>query len=317
MKQSVYLHIGPHKTGTTSLQHYLSHNRTHLSRVGWLYPKTGCPDTSYGHHNFARAVLGRGAFDVGALRREIDNSDCTNVIISSEILSLCRDPTLVVQALDRREVKVVVYCRRQDELLLSMFNERVKRGTFCGSLTAFATNVEKQSRLNHYELCARWAAVFGDDHVLANIYRSTQSIIPDFFQRLGIERDRCTEPPRIHANRSVDPRLIGALRMVGRLRKEGRSDAYCHTMLALIRSFEARLNHGRKYSLMTIKERQDFLARYADSNAKLRDRFARGESFDDPSMTNRDEIKVGENSIHHFLFKYLMSNFEKRLAPSR
>jgi len=312
MRRHLYLHIGPHKTGTTSLQYYLNHNRANLSHSGWLYPKSGCPKTNYGHHEVARSFLGRGRFDIGALRQEIDRTQCGNIVLSSEDLSLCRDPDVIANALSGFDVTIVIFCRRQDELLLSMFNQSVKTGSYCGSLSAFASNLEKNGRLNHYELCKRWAAVFGEDHVIATLYRPDHSVIVDFFGRLGINKDQCADPPRIHANRSVDPRLIGAMKMIRRLGKEGLSNAFCNDMIAIIRSFEPRLNRTRKYSLMNVDERQRFLARYRDSNLKLFDHFIPGESFEDPAMSNRGEIKVGENFVHHLLFKEIISRIAAR-----
>lgn len=316
MRKQLYLHIGPHKTGTTSLQYYLNHNRANLSGRGWLYPKSGCPKTNYGHHEVARSFLGRGRFDISVLRQEIDRTQCRNILLSSEDLSLCRDPDIVANALSGFDVKIVIFLRRQDELLLSMFNQGVKTGSYCGSLPAFASNLEKNGRLNHYELCERWAAVFGEGHVIATLYRPDHSVIVDFFGRLGIDKDRCADPPRIHANRSVDPRLIGAMKMIRKLGKEGLSDTYCNEIIAIIRSFESRLNCNRTYSLMNVEERQRFLARYRDSNLKLFDRFVPGESFEDPAVSNRGEVKVGENFIHHLLFKEIMSQLAARRTQS-
>jgi len=38
---NLYIHIGLHKTGTTSIQNFLTLNENILSKKGYLYPATG------------------------------------------------------------------------------------------------------------------------------------------------------------------------------------------------------------------------------------------------------------------------------------
>jgi hypothetical protein len=41
MKKEIFIHIGDAKTGTSSIQNYLSYNRLELKKKGILYSKTG------------------------------------------------------------------------------------------------------------------------------------------------------------------------------------------------------------------------------------------------------------------------------------
>ena len=41
MTRTLFLHIGSHKTGTTSIQNFLAHNRDLLAARGYGYPVTG------------------------------------------------------------------------------------------------------------------------------------------------------------------------------------------------------------------------------------------------------------------------------------
>ena len=40
-KRVCYIHIGPHKTGTTSIQWFLKENRAELLKHGYFVPESG------------------------------------------------------------------------------------------------------------------------------------------------------------------------------------------------------------------------------------------------------------------------------------
>ncbi|PYK41965.1 MAG: hypothetical protein DME60_00685 [Verrucomicrobia bacterium] len=53
-KRVCYVHIGPHKTGTTSIQWFLKENRAELLKHGYFVPESG---TNRGaHHAIARKL---------------------------------------------------------------------------------------------------------------------------------------------------------------------------------------------------------------------------------------------------------------------
>ncbi|SDY40074.1 hypothetical protein [Nitrosomonas sp. Nm33] len=312
MNKQLYLHIGTHKTGTTALQHYLSHNRDVLETTGWLYPRSGCPGgANYGHHDVASSFLGHGEFDIDVLREEIDRSKCSRIILSSEEFEFCRDPKPIAQAFNDLDVWVIVYFRRQDDFVLSEFNQNVKMGSYTKSLTLFANKLEGQGRLDYFAICSRWAGVFGHERVLANIYRPKESVISHFFRLLGLKCDACIDPPRIHSNLSVDARLIGVLRIIGQLREEGVNEAFSKEILKYVREFGKSLDQQHKFSLMNITDRRQFFQRFQASNAEFSKHFAGGEEFADPGVENAEEIKVGENNVPLLLFKNLLLRLAK------
>jgi hypothetical protein len=83
------VHIGTHKTATTSIQRLLHSHRQELTSSGWLYPRAGRPaDAPAGHHNLAWEISGDRRFRAGwgtaeALLGEIAGTD-RSIIISSE-----------------------------------------------------------------------------------------------------------------------------------------------------------------------------------------------------------------------------------------
>src|SRR5690349_17435208 len=88
-KRICYIHVGPHKTGTTSIQWFLQENRAELLKGGYFVPES---ETKRGaHHALAEGLAG---LDVGRHREPLVARSITaiaetpahNIIISSEAL---------------------------------------------------------------------------------------------------------------------------------------------------------------------------------------------------------------------------------------
>ena len=87
----VYLHIGLHKTATSTIQYGLFCNREVLKKKGYLYPHTGFPNSS---KHFAQHLI-HAAFDpirypdldqsvLTSLKEEAVTSRRKRLIVSSE-----------------------------------------------------------------------------------------------------------------------------------------------------------------------------------------------------------------------------------------
>lgn len=145
--KKLYLHIGASKTGTTSLQSHLTYNRDWLRERGYLYPYS----EKVNHHPLVQSVLA-GRTDYysprqrarypdykvlwGQLRDELDRSDCSVVLLSSEMFpnlahSSIRHHSVELmgwlgdQFLDF-DVRVVCYLRPLDAFMRSYYKYVVK-----------------------------------------------------------------------------------------------------------------------------------------------------------------------------------------------
>jgi hypothetical protein len=93
MKQ-VILHCGLPKTGTTTIQHYLSSAREFLAQHDCCYPVCGTGSDGSAHHNISRDILGESSFDparggVSGILDEIAAQKHSRILISSEGLTHC------------------------------------------------------------------------------------------------------------------------------------------------------------------------------------------------------------------------------------
>ncbi len=92
MSRTALIHVGAHKTGSTSLQTLFTRHRAELRQRGILYPVTGVrpnPDEIDSHTNVAWELRGHTHFNpaTGTLDQvieEIETSECPKVLLSSE-----------------------------------------------------------------------------------------------------------------------------------------------------------------------------------------------------------------------------------------
>lgn len=145
----VVLHIGTEKTGTTSVQQLLRHNRRTLRDRGVLYPRAPGKVRHVGLGYFAnddetlartRDWLRSDHTDAAAFRRrlrrrllrETAESGASHVVLSDE--ALWRVPDAAAARLGRllrqvgTTVRLVAYLRRQDDHLVSRYQQAVKVG---------------------------------------------------------------------------------------------------------------------------------------------------------------------------------------------
>ena len=202
----IIIHIGWHKTGTTSIQVFLKSNYQKLINENKIYYPTeslvGCA-----HHNIAWAIKGIEQSPWGKLnitdetvvvRQAIETAKklgCQNVIFSSEAFCKFSEKDIVklndILNYKHDEINIVAYIRRQDLLIESSYNMEVK---WWGSrLTeGFQQYVKKNTPFVKYDLILdSWANVFGLENIKVRVYDTDHmpknDIRLDFCFLTGIE----------------------------------------------------------------------------------------------------------------------------------
>jgi len=134
------VHVGIHKTGTTSIQGVLDAEYERLRDNGILYPKAGRGIKNEIvmplHHPLILSLIDdndqAAFFHIEALRTEIHEAAPTTVIISSEVLSREYLSSQVFRDIQRIFPEAsrtwMIYLRRQDRLAMSRYAEGIKTG---------------------------------------------------------------------------------------------------------------------------------------------------------------------------------------------
>jgi hypothetical protein len=225
-KRICYIHIGPHKTGTTSIQGFLKENRAELLKHGYLVPKS---EAKHGaHHALARKLCGQELRDheqsVDAnFARALDETPSEAVIISSEALSdlfIHRNYAKAFFARIREltlEPKLVLFPRNPPQQINSLYSSVVRR--FCRSdpFGAFVQEVTQRSGLRYLPLIELADAQNAELIVRAFTKKtSTHGVVPEFLQIFGLDTSEFRDTD-VRLNEDAGPFTVSVARSVLRL----------------------------------------------------------------------------------------------------
>jgi hypothetical protein len=241
----VVLHIGSGKTGTSSIQHFLHTNRARLADLGYLYPKTpgrlrhirlglsllaneALPDSPDRRQveRFASPEAFRRAFR-RRLFREINQSGLSQLVLSDEGLWGLPDDALPRLSRFTRRIagsfRVVVYLRRQDDHLVSRYQQVVKLNE-TRRLVDRMEQVEWSRTYDYHSRIRTWRRlVEPDEFVIRRFERDSfvdRSLLQDFLTAAGIDA-RADELEGVEPhNESLDAESVEFLRILNLLRVE-------------------------------------------------------------------------------------------------
>lgn len=195
------IHVGTHKTGTTSFQAHLAQNSEHFLSQGLYYPITGrnYPVTRlfYGHHNLAWELTGdrryrRRAGSISTLADELRRVHAESVVLSSELFQCLyrnRDALLRVRTTLRGVgylSRIVMSVRRPSEYVQSLYWELTLRGlrespeSFVDRVLSDGTFVfrELDFCFDYNRLACAFSEVFGESNVRVLRYNREDSVTP-------------------------------------------------------------------------------------------------------------------------------------------
>ncbi|MEO8242976.1 MAG: hypothetical protein ABI832_11715 [bacterium] len=216
----LYLHVGVHRTGTTSIQRFLRANFDVLLQKGYLFP------FGVARHNQVVSRMRDGAMDVtefaeDLLRRVESRGDGrTSVILSDEDMSNIEDFSIFSPLKKIFDVKVVVSLRRQDLWLESWFFQNLKwQWNPSLSHLTFAEFFARRREFHWIDYAARLAhyeAVFGPGSVIAGVFEKAdmpEGPIDAFLRMVGIS-DMAGFGPMLHSNSSMSPLMTEFIRQL-------------------------------------------------------------------------------------------------------
>lgn len=201
------IHIGTHKTGTTTIQHFLDRNRQSLKKQGVFYP--ALPTRNGGaHHWLAWATYLPEAWETWPIfsfighpcsrhsafngkdvpsikvfqeklwrkyRREIERNcrEDHRVIFSTEKFSYFLESEVerLKELMDSLfdDVTIVLYLRRQPEYLVSYYYTYVAMHSGAWNIFDYLNMPEDRSILAYHQIVKRWS-IFGKDKVKIRLF---------------------------------------------------------------------------------------------------------------------------------------------------
>jgi hypothetical protein len=288
MTKTIYLHIGMSKTGSTSVQKMFSKHADYFAQNDLYYPKSCRNDIS--HHTLAEFFkFEKYAEKARDLANEILLCQHSRILLSSELFEHM-NPLMWQRAMAffrPHKLKVIIYLRRQDDAMISIYNELVKKHALKTSFNDFIQTSPLRDNFNYRKMLGIIEQQVGLDNMLVGL----------FCQATLEEGNIC--PDLLH---KIDKNVL--LPKVYQLEKENSSlsPATAQVMATINRNTDFNINHTTHYGLAcqfasilntelsqqchtqfayfgSLEARQHFIAQYQASNDYISSRYLKGTSF--------------------------------------
>lgn len=300
--KTLYLHIGSAKTGSTAIQHFLFENEELLKSYSFCFPifkyKFGSGQISR-NGSFLCTYYGKIG-EIDKIRNEeiveeyLDNivklfETYDNVILSEESL-LCNlgngdwkkraDKLLECVNKNNFEIKIIVYLRRQDEMLDSHWNSVVKMATQSLSFEEFKKSRIELEQYDYFKHLERIGSIFGRDKIIVRRFQTGELIgdssVSDFLQVIGLNdldktsKETTMQNPRFSNNMIVIKRFIDSYSEASKKGKKISRKALTKS-LSVMEECESYNNY--ESSMLSEEEAREFVNIFKDSNKKVAEKY--------------------------------------------
>ncbi len=282
----VYLHAGLHKTGTSSIQVELTRARHLLRERGFLYPETGLPESApYGQHllpwslvddeSLIPPVFGQKSAPPdkntlwAALRKEIEDADLPNVVISSEEFDILDRRALgeLATQLQSYEIVPIIFLRNLSDLVESGYRTAVVVTGFTEDITFYFGN--HRTRIDYAQLLLDWQEIASADRMIAASYDDphlSRDSVLTFLGLIGLAAD-AVEPVRLpRQNESVPAFVVEIARF---LRSLPSTEAEISSWLQSVDRMRFARDINQRYTLLPDALRGDLDQRYLQELAAI------------------------------------------------
>ena len=268
----IIIHIGRHKTGTTSIQHFLALNEDLLlNQYGIYYPDIGRdPLMKYHHPLFRDWAENKKNLDLQLINKIIENAkrkSASRILLSSEILSrdsITETKWIQLKEAFNEEILIIVYLRRQDKYLQSMYAEEILHGL----IKSKSTIKDTKTNLDYFQFLAPICRTFTQNRIIVKSFdRAIKlDLYKDFLKNLGITFNDEFQLPPDNLNQSLPWRYLNIVRYANDypfMRRLFINTISMRLIVSLAKIFPSFFNTPLP---LTEEQRQEILSRYEESN---------------------------------------------------
>lgn len=320
--KTVYLHIGTPKTATSSIQNLCLVNREELHKYGFSYEKSPFDYPGVNSRRNAHFLVGprkierlipgkeeeyrkqlRTGFSM--VHEQFEKYD--HVILTDENLwwsvnyGSWNGLKLLTEDASRNgyNVKVLVYLRRQDDYLISRWNQLIKERRISESLPLHLRKVLSGEPLlvNYDESLDRIAKIVGKENIIVRRFERSSwvngSVYDDFKDAIGLG-DAFLKIPEQNENMSLKNNFVEFQRMVNRM--DGLSQKEKDDISICLRRASNRAKESHPTSMLSAQERMELLAKFDEGNERVADEYiGDGKPLFDMKMTELTKWERNNN----------------------
>lgn len=336
------VHIGTHKTGTTSQQNFLAGNWHELLSKGVLYVTAGFYEGLAGNHQVAWDLLSSDTSPhLDELVEELRATNAHTAILSAEDFSLLYARPRALEILRDAIAaagftpRILVYLRAQPPYLESHYVERIKQG-FAVGLDPFVAQVlghgfyeQPNSKIRvefqYTRLLAPFIEVFGRENVMVRVFGASHDVghvFQDFMQALAKLSPALAQTPfALSVKRPRENESLSFYDLLQRTRLTIDPDASELGTVAFARTFapdvDAELLAAR-YSLLLRSEWVSLLDRFGEDNERIAAEFGAGIPFRTPAdVPAADDARWAKTELERAVYDRNFALWTKRTTESR
>ncbi len=292
---TVYLCIGTQKTGTTFLQEFMRRNEKALKKQGYCYPKFELGINGMKNRNAYFLVHHSKLGNKEACQKEEAefkriayskikelSKEFPNIVLSDEnIWYGCKRKGFWTEVLNEFhnigcEVKVVVYLRRQDQVIESLWKQRLK-GMACDTFS-FSEFCERGSGwfpLDYFQHCTNIAEAVGRENLTVRIYErgqfegAEQSLLSDYLQTINVELTKDFDRGKTGANYSLNGNFIEMKRIMNGVPRYKQMHNFMRGPIVAASVHQEQMEPLEKTSVFSYEDLVKFMSRFDESNRKV------------------------------------------------
>jgi hypothetical protein len=298
MSKKVIVHIGANKTGSSAIQKFLSLNCEALRKQGLVIPSQDFTLSSQvsGFHVFAFEELfrnPRGRQQLEAAMNVIADSQvgAKAILLSAENLAANpAGPALFTGLVEKFDVQIILYVRRQDEYILSSWQQwysKVSDDFWAWAIGVAGTLGDWRAYLQ------RWEAVVPRAQITVRVFERARldggDAVLDFYNRLGLDAPfESMRYPQDKVNPSFSDAVMDLVKGNKLIFKSAHDSDFYNFVLEMTGDRYVRKS---RQSSITFAQRLAILQKYADSNRWVQETYFGGGSgglFSNPLESDFD-----------------------------
>lgn len=299
--KTLYIHVGTPKTGTSAIQSFLLDNQEVLEQKGYCYRlmpfayQGKASRRRNAHFALEKVTNEVGEVDRDATLKMVENgyqavaqwlAENENVVLTDE--SYWRylrgenwkilERLIEIAKKNQAQVKIIVYLRRQDEFVVSLWKQNVREGRVMESCSSYLDNKSNRKVLNYAKRLQEFESYVGKENLIVRKYErgsflgKTGTIFSDFLDALGLEWTDEFVIQKEVVNESIGDNYVEILRVLNQLVTEGGGfDRYASDFFGQNAVMCSRTGQQEnRYSMFSQEEQKAVWKKYEKSNESVK-----------------------------------------------
>ncbi len=316
---TLYIHIGTHKTGSSAIQTTISQNlQNHFAnkKLGIIEAKFAAEIMKVTHpnqelitniiQNYSEQLqkdYNRGMDKYLLTAETLSGDPMTGYLNSSIVAKTLKEVTQKLPYVT--EVKIIVFIRRQDDFIESMYNQMIKQGKsyeFDHMLSSYT-----EDSLNWEKFIHNFEENFGSENIIVRRYGkgfqpTNSSIIEQFYDILGVKE--FTLPKQQEVNPSLSRSAFEIMKLLNKELDIQNDKSY----LRLLLQNASPKKSGDSYTFFQNNDaRKTFYEKFASSNKAIAQKYFNEDNlFEEDTKDYKTYEKLSFEDTISIIFKILI-----------